>query len=419
MNVLRKILIVFITLFSIQSVTSAESQYITAEGEYRLGDRDTRESAKQSALTEAKRRISEQAGVFIKSYTEMNDLQITIDQVQMFSAAIVKILEEKVDYYENGTVCRAIVTAVIDVDQIGSLIDPNSTAPSRSKIPSVQFERDEIFNFHGYKVFDEGISWYQAKKRCEDLGGHLVTITSKQEQAFVQNLLFLKGSQPSYWSGGFFDGDWKWVTGEPFTYTNWNPGEPNHGAEDENMIMIYRASVLGQWNDISPNGNPKYTFYKLASFGFVCEWDNVETPNSSQKNSSEIEGYESLDGHYYRFFDETVDWNQAKKRCEDLGGHLVTINSKSEQALVQNMIFLRGNRNSYWMGGHRDESGNWNWITGEPFIYTNWNSGEPNNAGSRENVMEIRKSVGTWNDVSEDSRYGFICEWEYENDIRR
>ena len=161
------------------------------------------------------------------------------------------------------------------------------------------------------------------------------------------------------------------MTGENFTYTNWNPGEPNHGADDENKIMMYRASVLGQWNDISANGNSDYTSYRLSSFGFVCEWDNVESQNSSTKNSKSIDGYEEFDGHYYKFFDETSNWDQAKKRCEKLGGHLVTITSKEEQALVQSMLFSKAMRSYYWAGGHRDKNGNWKWITGEPFIYTN------------------------------------------------
>lgn len=374
MDIIRKILFIFLIALSMQNVTFAESQYVTAEGEYRLGDRDTRESAKQFALAEAKRRITERAGVFVQSYTEMHDFQITIDQAKMVSAAIIKIIEEKVDYYENGTICRAIVTAIIDEEKLHDIL--------------------------------------------------------QQEQAFVQNLIFLNGNQPSYWIGGFCEDqkNWKWITGENFTYTNWNPGEPNHGADDENKIMMYRASVLGQWNDISANGNSDYTSYRLSSFGFVCEWDNVENSNSSTKNSKSIDGYEEFDGHYYKFFDETSNWDQAKKRCEKLGGHLVTITSKEEQALVQSMLFSKAMRSYYWAGGHRDKNGNWKWITGEPFIYTNWSYGEPNNKDNVENAMMLWRNVGSWNDIADNGsdnpsfgveNFGFICEWESAKNIKK
>ena len=64
-----------------------------------------------------------------------------------------------------------------------------------------------------------------------------------------------------------------------------------------------------------------------------------------------------------------------------------------------------------WSSGWVDSSyravaepaGGWQWITGEPFVYTNWQHGEPNNSGGSENNLEIASlnfsPLGQWNDL--------------------
>ena len=47
---------------------------------------------------------------------------------------------------------------------------------STSQIPDDAIE----FNGNYYKAFDTSLSWIEAKKFCENLGGYLVTITSQE-----------------------------------------------------------------------------------------------------------------------------------------------------------------------------------------------------------------------------------------------
>ena len=44
-------------------------------------------------------------------------------------------------------------------------------------------------NNHTYHMFDESMTWDEAKAYCEELEGHLVTITSEEEQKLVEALL--------------------------------------------------------------------------------------------------------------------------------------------------------------------------------------------------------------------------------------
>ena len=121
-------------------------------------------------------------------------------------------------------------------------------------------------NGHEYAVVgSDRITWDAAHQATSALGGgwHLATITSAAEQAFVDSLPL---SGVEYWLGGFqdplttlvADENWRWVTGEPFTYTNWNRtsfSEPNdfYGPGSEQYLGISgSAGPLGApnlWND--------------------------------------------------------------------------------------------------------------------------------------------------------------------------
>lgn len=121
-------------------------------------------------------------------------------------------------------------------------------------------------NAHEYAVVGaDGISWDAARQATSTLAGgwHLATITSAAEQGFVGSLPL---SGVEFWLGGFqdpvstlaADENWKWVTGEAFTYTNWNRTsflEPNdyYGPGSEQYLGISgSAGPLGApnlWND--------------------------------------------------------------------------------------------------------------------------------------------------------------------------
>ena len=136
-------------------------------------------------------------------------------------------------------------------------------------------------NGHLYEVrYDPaGLSWPQALLRSQSLGcgWYLVTITSPAENDFVFRLAAQRpevfdaagGSGP--WLGAFQKnalsepaGNWRWVTEEPFSYTNWNSGEPNNSG-DEAFLNSYRR---GTWNDSAGR-------YAVTVKGFIVEFDEA------------------------------------------------------------------------------------------------------------------------------------------------
>ena len=122
------------------------------------------------------------------------------------------------------------------------------------------------FNGHTYLYYATPVTWYFAKEFCEEQGGHLVTITSAEENAFVWSLC---DSQLAWFGGSDQDseGSWKWVTNEPFSYSNWYSGEPNNcaGTGDYENFAHFSGAKNGQWNDtVGYDSHP-----------FVCEIDSI------------------------------------------------------------------------------------------------------------------------------------------------
>lgn len=124
---------------------------------------------------------------------------------------------------------------------------------------------------------------------------------------------------------------------------------------------------------------------------------------------------------YYRFDGLTKHWEEAKRACESMGGHLLTITSADEQSAITQLV-KDGGIYAYWAGGtDRSEEGNWKWITGENWNYQNWNPSQPDDGENIEDyLMVYREHEGKWNDSKEyydsidSGGKGFICEVEGE-----
>lgn len=146
------------------------------------------------------------------------------------------------------------------------------------------------YNGHYYLVVNDPEYWTDARDACENMGGHLATITSQEEQEFVAGLIENSGTQKNYWLGGSdhdSEGDWVWITGEAWTYSNWRIKQPdNRNTEDTDHDQDYLQICCGSededrymmWWDVAnsgiSNGWEDYPNYKDTQFtGYVCEWE--------------------------------------------------------------------------------------------------------------------------------------------------
>ena len=121
MNTIKSILIavlISVICVGLSGEVFAAPQQFSAEGEYRLGDRDTREDAKRYAVADAKRKIAEQAGVYVESSTEISNFQLVKDKVNVVAQTLMNVKSERTEFTENGVVCKAYVTALVDPDAV-------------------------------------------------------------------------------------------------------------------------------------------------------------------------------------------------------------------------------------------------------------------------------------------------------------
>jgi hypothetical protein len=146
-------------------------------------------------------------------------------------------------------------------------------------------------NGHFYDfVSDPNVIWTDANTAAdaltfEGLQGYLATITSAPENAFMAtNFSAEAGPDQNGWLGGYQDtsapdysepaGGWRWVTGEPWSYTNWAPGEPDNDGGDQNYL---RSNVLFEWDDLE--NDPANPSVEEIS-GYFVEYSAVPEPGS-------------------------------------------------------------------------------------------------------------------------------------------
>ena len=156
------------------------------------------------------------------------------------------------------------------------------------------FTNQQNYNGHSYYRSTGSMTWTDARQACINMGGHLVTSTSLAEN----NFLF--GLWPNGWIGltdEVNEGVWRWVTGETYSWSYWNSGEPNN-AGNEDYIQFVGG---GRWNDL-PNTSLPYVleFEYVVTYTAWALQQTVYTNSAgyysfSQPTSPAVEWYIQID----------------------------------------------------------------------------------------------------------------------------
>jgi len=346
----------------------------------------------------------------------------------------------------------------------------------------VQWSEGTGGNGHWYAVLPGERYWVDANALVgtleqEGMTGYLATVTSPEENEFIFSSVIAGTNQPSildmFWLGGRDTGGaWQWLTGESFVYTNWSTGEPNNQGIETALGMwghhqTHPSAIPGMWNNALPDPtvNPHAQFWAVVEWGVpdslplaVCgngilEWgedcdDGNLIAGDGCDPSCQVEGgtqpddtlinlvqWQIADGgndHWYAVLTGEKYWVDADAMAatlehDALTGYLATVTSPEENAFILAHVVAGTNQPSvldmFWLAG-RDLGLHWVWLTGEPFVYTNWSTGEPNNIGIETalgmwgpNVTDPRRIPGMWNNSLPDptvnplARFWAVVEW--------
>lgn len=116
----------------------------------------------------------------------------------------------------------------------------------------------------------------------------------------------------------------------------------------------------------------------------------------------------TFEGHTYFVSTFAQNGATAINTAAATGGHLATISSAAENNFIATIA-----GGLAWIGlTDQDSESNFVWVTGEPFVYTNWAPGEPNNVGNEDWVEINRGGFGRWNDLPASSTRVLIVEFD-------
>ncbi len=128
---------------------------------------------------------------------------------------------------------------------------------------------------------------------------------------------------------------------------------------------------------------------------------NVAAIRTAFTGAGCTELFSCYDGCSLYFYYPTAGSSQAAETfAQSLGGHVVSIQSTTENTCLQSELSSNGFGGVIWIG-YTDNvnEGTHYWLDGSPIGYTNWSSGEPNNSGGSEDCVQMYPD-GMWNDLN-------------------
>jgi parallel beta-helix repeat protein len=326
-------------------------------------------------------------------------------------------------------------------NDIGAFPYPGGITPDTSIINLVQWKKADGGNDHWYAVFPKTLSWegansWAGRLSVDGKSGYLATIASAAENDFIEDHVLAGTSQPltnngmdQFYLGGIYvDTLWRWITAEPFSYTKWADGEPNNPG-GENAMAIFGPNNLdprrafGFWNSVVRSSELSDSIHRA--------WSLVEFGAADSGNGLiNLVQWKIADGgndHWYAICPQTLSYETSRSQAAQyrqgsLVGYLATITSAAENDFITNHVIAgtsqpltNNGMDQFYLGGIYVDT-LWRWLTSEPFTYSKWDSGEPNNPGGETalalfgpNNTDPMRHFGFWNSVvRSDSTYDLI-----------
>jgi hypothetical protein len=316
---------------------------------------------------------------------------------------------------------------------------------------AVQWKVEDGGNGHWYARNSQPMTWAEATACATTIGAMLATTTTQLELTFIQSRLITDGAV--CWLGGTIDCSdandaccndcvWRWSNGETFdlSWSSWNPQNGytterlvTNGTGFDDMcspcsVQDFRPPSIIEWSADCNNDN--IVDYGQCHDGTLADYNSNNMPDCCESSDACVAGSypvqwrtsEGGNGHWYivKRRANQICWTAARNESVAAGGYLATMTSEAEAAAIAQISAPSNTTESEggpWLGGYCDPDhwGEWKWLTGEAFGYTNWSSGPPNGPGTAR-FLHTWPNL-SWNDQYEcplsnvDRSFRYIIEW--------
>ena len=125
----------------------ADIRVVNAQGEHRMGDRDTREDAIRLATETAKRNALEQVATYLESVTVVSDMDVTKDEIRTYTAGLVIVLNQQVATVLDGdiVVVKVDLLAQMDTDEVARAITAlRENEDARLQLAAMKKENEQL-----------------------------------------------------------------------------------------------------------------------------------------------------------------------------------------------------------------------------------------------------------------------------------
>uniref|UniRef100_A0A1I8AKN8 C-type lectin domain-containing protein n=1 Tax=Steinernema glaseri TaxID=37863 RepID=A0A1I8AKN8_9BILA len=145
-----------------------------------------------------------------------------------------------------------------------------STVPTTTADPC-SGQSAPCFNGHIYFVNHQRLTWSNSEAYCISLGGHLTSILSAEESAFVAETIAASDDRiqklgSDIWIGGSLQRseEWTWTDGSAWNYTNFRPFQPSQ-VPGNNCLQIFDSGFARWMNYVCSRQFPSVCKIRVSS----------------------------------------------------------------------------------------------------------------------------------------------------------
>ncbi|XP_061444611.1 C-type mannose receptor 2 isoform X2 [Rhineura floridana] len=243
-----------------------------------------------------------------------------------------------------------------------------------------------------YRILQKPLKWQEAMLLCESLNASLVNVMEPYTQAYLTQAV--SSMRAPLWIGLFNEEgrrNYKWLTDENLSYANWQDGEP------QQIVGCTYMDVDGTWR--TTNCDTKLQ-------GAICKMDTgALSPhkwryNGSCPKSMEDSSWIPFRNHCYAFHMEVMlGQNEAKKRCQKVGGTVLSIIDEIENVFVwEHLQAYESQSKGAWLGmAFNPKGGTLVWHDNMAVNYSNWGQHDTGPSMlSQNSCYWIQSSNGVW-----------------------